>query len=184
MKDDYIWLLTSFLPLLCVGGRTCVGAPLVCVCGCVDVWADVCERASCVCGWMCGCVGGRVWARLLCVWVDVWMCGRTCVGAPLVCAWMCGWTCVGVPLVCTSMHVSSVRLYHFRQETVPICAIRTASQRLLKFGALYKLTITITILVYCTVQAGLLTPLAFARHRLSPLAAFTSGAYFLHNARR
>ena len=28
----------------------------------------------------------------------------------------------------------------------------------------------------------LLTPLTFAWHRLSPLAAFTSGAYFLHNA--
>ena len=34
---------------------------------------------------------------------------------------------------------------------------------------------------YWTVQAGLLTPLTFARHRLSPLAAFTSSAYFLHN---
>ena len=34
------------------------------------------------------------------------------------------------------------------------------------------------------VQAGLLTPLTFARHRLSPLAAFTSGAYFLHSERR
>ena len=31
------------------------------------------------------------------------------------------------------------------------------------------------------VQAGLLTPLTFAWHRLSPLAAFTSGAYFLHS---
>ena len=35
---------------------------------------------------------------------------------------------------------------------------------------------------YWAVQAGLLTPLTFARHRLSPLAAFTSG--FLHNGRR
>ena len=34
------------------------------------------------------------------------------------------------------------------------------------------------------VQAGLLTHLTFARHRLSPLAAFTSGPYFLHNGRR
>ena len=34
------------------------------------------------------------------------------------------------------------------------------------------------------VQAGLLTPLTFGRHRLSPLAAFTSGAYFLHNGRQ
>ena len=33
---------------------------------------------------------------------------------------------------------------------------------------------------YWAIQAGLLTPL----HRLSPLAAFTSGAYFLHNGRR
>ena len=33
---------------------------------------------------------------------------------------------------------------------------------------------------YWAVQAGLLTPLTIARHRLSPLAAFTSGAYFLH----
>ena len=37
---------------------------------------------------------------------------------------------------------------------------------------------------YWAVQAGLLTPLTFARHRLSPLAAFTSGACFLHNGRR
>ena len=34
---------------------------------------------------------------------------------------------------------------------------------------------------YWVVQAGLLTPLTFAWHRLSPLAAFTSSAYFLHN---
>ena len=38
--------------------------------------------------------------------------------------------------------------------------------------------------LYCAVQAGLLTPLTFTRHRLSPLAASTSGAYFLHNGRR
>ena len=36
-------------------------------------------------------------------------------------------------------------------------------------------------LPYWAVQEGLFTPLTFARHRLSPLAAFTSGAYFLHN---
>ena len=34
---------------------------------------------------------------------------------------------------------------------------------------------------YWAIQAGLLTPLTFARHCLSPLAAFTSGGYFLHN---
>ena len=38
--------------------------------------------------------------------------------------------------------------------------------------------------LYWAVQAGLLTPLTFARHRLSPLAAFTSGACFPHNGRR
>ena len=37
---------------------------------------------------------------------------------------------------------------------------------------------------YWAIQAGLLTRLTFARHRLSPLTAFTSGAYFLHNGRR
>ena len=40
-------------------------------------------------------------------------------------------------------------------------------------------TVTHTFtLFYMAVQAGLLTPLTFARHRLSPLAAFTSSAYF------
>ena len=37
---------------------------------------------------------------------------------------------------------------------------------------------------YWAIQAGLLIPLTFARYRLSPLAAFTSGAYFLHNGMR
>ena len=37
---------------------------------------------------------------------------------------------------------------------------------------------------YWVVQAGLTTPLTFTWHRLSPLAVFTSGAYFLHNLRR
>ena len=34
------------------------------------------------------------------------------------------------------------------------------------------------------IQAGLLTPLTFARHRLSPLVAVNSDGYFLHNGRR
>ena len=37
--------------------------------------------------------------------------------------------------------------------------------------------------LYWVVQVGLLTPLTFAQHRLSLLAAFTSNAYFLHNGR-
>ena len=32
--------------------------------------------------------------------------------------------------------------------------------------------------MYWAIQAGLLTPLTFAQHHLSPLAVFTSGAYF------
>ena len=42
----------------------------------------------------------------------------------------------------------------------------------------------IIILLIAFILAGLLTPLTFTRHRLSPLAAFTTGAYFLHNGRR
>ena len=41
-----------------------------------------------------------------------------------------------------------------------------------------------SVTLYWVIQAGLLTPLTFARHRWSPLAAFTYGAYFLHNGRR
>ena len=37
---------------------------------------------------------------------------------------------------------------------------------------------------YWVIHVGLLTPLTFARRRSSPLAAFTAGAYFLHNGRR
>ena len=33
-------------------------------------------------------------------------------------------------------------------------------------------------------SGGVVNSLGFRRHRLSPLAAFTSGAYFLHNGRR
>ena len=33
-------------------------------------------------------------------------------------------------------------------------------------------------------SGGVVNPLTFARHRLRPLAAFTSGAYFLLNGRR
>ena len=46
------------------------------------------------------------------------------------------------------------------------------------------LTLVNETLHYWAVQAGLLTPLTFARHCSSPLAAFTSGAYFLHNGRQ
>ena len=37
---------------------------------------------------------------------------------------------------------------------------------------------------FWAIQAGLLTPLTSAWHCLSPLVAYTSGAYFLHNGRQ
>ena len=37
---------------------------------------------------------------------------------------------------------------------------------------------------YWTIQAGLLTPLIFARNLLSHLSVFTFGAYFFHSGRR
>ena len=45
----------------------------------------------------------------------------------------------------------------------------------------YLLSIFVT--AHWAVQAGLLTPLTFARDLLSFLVAFTSGAYFLHSGR-
>ena len=36
----------------------------------------------------------------------------------------------------------------------------------------------------CVYIGCFITPLTFARHRLSPLAAFASGTYFLHNGRQ
>ena len=53
----------------------------------------------------------------------------------------------------------------------------------------HRLTMTLALknktknVSYWAVQARLLTPLTFARHCFSPLAAFTSCAYFLHNGR-
>ena len=45
------------------------------------------------------------------------------------------------------------------------------------------IAIVTVLIAYWVVQAGLLTPLTFAWHCLSPLAAFTSVAYFLHSGR-
>ena len=55
---------------------------------------------------------------------------------------------------------------------------------LISLGTISALRLTGPNLVYWAIQAGLLTPLTFARHRLSPLVAFISGVYFLHNGRR
>ena len=40
------------------------------------------------------------------------------------------------------------------------------------------------MMLYWAVQVGLLTPLTFVQRHLSPLAAFTSDVYFLHNGRQ
>ena len=60
----------------------------------------------------------------------------------------------------------------------------TSSSTLAEAASSLAVYLTFRLLVYWAVQAGLLTPLTVDRHRLGPLAAFTSGAYFLHNGRR
>ena len=52
------------------------------------------------------------------------------------------------------------------------------------FGCWVDILGTNALSLCWAIQPGLLTPLTFARHRLSPLAAFISGAYFLYNGRR
>ena len=44
-----------------------------------------------------------------------------------------------------------------------------------------SLGVLISCLICWAIQVELLTLLTFTQHRLSPLAVFTSGAYFLHN---
>ena len=70
------------------------------------------------------------------------------------------------------------------------CALMYKIERQLEFPAgmnkvycycCYLLPIFVT--AHWAVQAGLLTPLTFARDLLSFLVAFTSGAYFLHSGR-
>ena len=58
----------------------------------------------------------------------------------------------------------------------PTCSLYPQQKR--EYSALHLQAWT-----YWAIQEELLTPLTFARHHLSPLAAFTSGAYFLHNGR-
>ena len=47
-----------------------------------------------------------------------------------------------------------------------------------EFKASFPFSFSEYITAYWAIQAGLLTPSTFAQHRLSPLAAFTSSAYF------
>ena len=61
-----------------------------------------------------------------------------------------------------------------------LVANETADENFVWLPRIYKTSVHL----YWAILAGLLTPLTFVRHRLSPLAAFTSGAYFLHNGRQ
>jgi len=73
----------------------------------------------------------------------------------------------------------SLAVSMFHRVFSPSCLYSTMRM----FHGVYISTMSLFYRVYWAVQAGLLTPLTFARHHLSPLAAFTSGAYFLLNGR-
>ena len=68
--------------------------------------------------------------------------------------------------------------------TTPLLGMDSTNTTLLVVGHRAECGGSDPLCLYWAIQAGLLTPLTFARHRLSPLAAFSSGAYFLHNERR
>ena len=65
----------------------------------------------------------------------------------------------------------------------PIALLRGQSFQIIIYP-LFKVRSRYECMAYWAIQAVLLTPLTFARHRLSPLAAFTSGAYYLHSGRQ
>ena len=65
-----------------------------------------------------------------------------------------------------------------------MCVFNMMQDSLYDLEELLWRTINTILSPYWAIQAGLLIPLTFARNRLSPLAAFTSGAYFLHSGRR
>ena len=73
----------------------------------------------------------------------------------------------------------SLSLYHYREHKPAFQLISNRRSSEIQGTALGKCLQAWP--VYWAIQAGLLTPLTFARLRLSPLAAFTAGAYFLHN---
>ena len=76
-----------------------------------------------------------------------------------------GWEHSFINLTNTSQH-----MHMHVQEHFP-----TTCKRTIRFHQM--------LFLYWAIQVGL-TAFTFARHRLTPLAAFTSGAYFLHNGRR
>ena len=83
------------------------------------------------------------------------------------------------------LHTKSSSLFTFHIRASLKMTGKTCSWLNCK-GMNWKGPITVCSLsmqAYWAIQVGLLTPLTSAWHCLSPLAAFTSGAYFLHNER-
>ena len=83
------------------------------------------------------------------------------------------------PAICSSIHMQLLYICIHNYSTQALCKYSTS--------CICNNSTPVhqsSVHLYWAIQAGLLTPLTFARHRLSPLVAFTSGAYFLHNGRR
>jgi len=78
---------------------------------------------------------------------------------------------------------SSLAHYELLQSLIAVQPERCFPHPLLKITHNRNNIYSDFVFVFWAIQVGLLTPLTFAQHRLSPLAAFTSGAYFLHNGR-
>ena len=85
------------------------------------------------------------------------------------------------PLPRSNLRENAHQHYPDGQQTAELNILTPAASVFVK--RVFQVTPNETSL-YWAIQAGLLTPLTFAWHRLSPLAAFTSGVYFLHNGRR
>ena len=94
---------------------------------------------------------------------------------------------------CASYHqLLSMHVLQLPSALTNACATVTISSyqcMCYSYHQLLSMHVLVTIssyqcMCYWAIQAGLLTPLTFARHRLSPMAAFTSSAYFFHNGRQ
>ena len=93
------------------------------------------------------------------------------------------WSYSRIKIIITSQILKSVWTLTTSQYTITHIVYFKTQRTVLENTKLYANNNNRKLL-YWVVQAGLLTPLTFGRHHLSPLAAFTSGAYFLHNGRR
>ena len=121
----------------------------------------------------------RLWSVLsaciyLCHWL--WSVLSACI---YLCHWL--WSVltllVYIPLSFVSSVFICIYLCHCLWSVLCLCTLLSLISSLYTFLSLVSS-------LYWAVQVGLLTPLTFARHHLSPLATFTSGAYFLHNGWR